>query len=90
MDEDRLQRFLFVPSLRRYGQLRDKPLRWHADDAGTARKKWGVVCRDVFDLGCGNGLYLAEFWDMSGVATWDVAPDKGGYAEVRTSWQRWV
>lgn len=47
--------------------------------------KAGVDCREVLDLGCGNGLYLAEFCkDMPGVRAWGAEPDRGGYEDAVT------
>jgi 2-ketoarginine methyltransferase len=44
----------------------------------------GVECRELLDLGCGNGLYLTEFCrDMPGTRAWGAEPDRGGYDEAR-------
>lgn len=43
----------------------------------------GLQCREVLDLGCGNGLYLVEFCrHMPGIRAWGSEPDKGGYEEA--------
>jgi 2-ketoarginine methyltransferase len=44
----------------------------------------GLDCRQVLDLGCGNGLYLVEFCQaVPGVTAWGAEPDAGGYAEAQ-------
>lgn len=49
----------------------------------TLLDRAGVTCREILDLGCGNGLYLVNFCQqMPGVRAWGAEPDKGGYAEA--------
>lgn len=43
----------------------------------------GATCREVIDLGCGNGIYLVEFCKhLPDVKAWGVEPDPGGYEEA--------
>lgn len=42
-----------------------------------------VDCREILDLGCGNGLYLVEFCRaLTGMTAWGVEPDRGGFEEA--------
>lgn len=48
----------------------------------TLLSRAGVSCREVLDLGCGNGLYLVEFCrEMQGIQAWGAEPDRGAYEE---------
>lgn len=45
----------------------------------------GATVTEVLDLGCGNGLYLAELCrELPDVRAWGAEPDPGGYAEAVT------
>jgi 2-ketoarginine methyltransferase len=49
----------------------------------TLLERAGVDCREVLDLGCGNGLYLVEFCrQFPGIRAWGGEPDPGAYAEA--------
>ena len=49
----------------------------------TLLERAGVTCREVLDLGCGNGLYLVDLCQqIPGVRAWGAEPDPGGYAEA--------
>jgi 2-ketoarginine methyltransferase len=49
----------------------------------TLLSRAGVDCREILDLGCGNGLYLVDFCrDLPGVRAWGAEPDRGGYEEA--------
>jgi 2-ketoarginine methyltransferase len=49
----------------------------------TLLSKAGVECREMLDLGCGNGLYLVDFCrDMPEIRAWGAEPDRGGYEEA--------
>jgi 2-ketoarginine methyltransferase len=43
----------------------------------------GASCRELLDLGCGNGLYLTELCHtMPGLRAWGAEPDVGGYRDA--------
>ncbi|MFD2299506.1 2-ketoarginine methyltransferase [Paracidovorax citrulli] len=42
-----------------------------------------TACTRLLDLGCGNGLYLAEFCKaLPHIHAWGAEPDRGGYEEA--------
>lgn len=49
----------------------------------TLLDRAGVTCREVLDLGCGDGLYLVDLCrHLPGIRAWGAEPSAGGYREA--------
>jgi 2-ketoarginine methyltransferase len=49
----------------------------------TLLERAGLDCREVVDLGCGNGLSLVQLCrELADIRAWGAEPDRGGYDEA--------